>query len=72
MKWNDHKGKVPQHLLDAHRDFATIGVDRDVEGGFLRMVALIEARKRGVRFLPAQVITRALRKLKNPSTTSQS
>ncbi|WP_073666349.1 hypothetical protein [Pseudomonas aeruginosa] len=67
---NNNPGKThsAQEYLSAaltgHGLITKIGHADDVKAGYMRLIALAEKRKRGVRFLPAQVIKRALRKHK--------
>lgn len=51
-----------QHLAAGHRVMPKIGCKDDLKAGYIRFIAMLEMKKRGVRFLPSQVIKRALRK----------
>lgn len=52
------------HLAAGHRVMTKIGHADDVRAGYIRFIAMVEMKKRGVRFLPSQVVKRALRKHK--------
>jgi type IV secretory pathway ATPase VirB11/archaellum biosynthesis ATPase len=51
-----------QHLLEGHRVIAKMHGDSP-GAACQRMVGRMEMHKRGVRFLPAQVIKKAVRKV---------
>jgi type IV secretory pathway ATPase VirB11/archaellum biosynthesis ATPase len=55
-----------KHSLDGHCAMTKIHADSH-HASYRRMVGILEREKRGVRFLPAQVINRAVRKLMRPS-----
>lgn len=57
-------------LLDlpvGHGAVTKLGYADDVSAAYVRLVAFVEMKRRGVRFLPAQVIKRAVRKDKGIS-----
>ncbi|OEO24529.1 hypothetical protein AX279_17840 [Pseudomonas sp. J237] len=45
-----------------HGAVTKLGYADDVSAAYVRLVAFVEMKRRGVRFLPAQVIKRAVRK----------
>jgi hypothetical protein len=51
-----------QYANTGHGVMTRIGHAGDVESGYIRFITLAEMKKRGLRFLPAQVIKRVLRK----------
>ena len=49
-------------LLTGHGLITKIGHAAEVKSAYIRLIALAEKKKRGVRFLPKQALKRALRK----------
>lgn len=56
--------------LEGHRAITKIHAGSPDEEFFKRIALLHELKKRGVRFLPAQVIKRAMRQLKHTPSAS--
>jgi hypothetical protein len=60
---NDYLDSLLHQLLQGQRSMAKMhGESPDAD--FYRMVGRIELKNHGVRFLPAQVVNRSVRKLK--------